>query len=409
MGVEWVPSYFTLIVMNSPENSDKSSMSCDYLRCYLEKLLGIPSTVGNDLVILRNGCQIFPSMLKDIRESQTSIEFLTFVYWKGDIAEEFADALSEKAREGLTVRVLLDAFGASSMDDKLVEAMKESGVIIKWFRPFSSLKLWRYDNRTHRKVLICDNRIGYTGGVGIAKEWEGDARNPEEWRETHVKVMGPAVDGLMGSFWDNWIEANPGDFPSFEGSAVEQAQAGDDRILVLRSISRDTGSDVANLMRGAISQARKSLWISTPYFVIDESMVDLLREKVRGGVDVKILLPGEHLDRRFEWFAAAKTFENLLEAGVRIYRYDKTMLHQKLMLIDGGMSILGSANFNQRSQRRDAEIVLCVFSESRYRELSKHFELDLESAHEEKEASWARRSVWKRVTERFVRIFKSQL
>ncbi|MGE9289637.1 MAG: phospholipase D-like domain-containing protein [Puniceicoccales bacterium] len=379
------------------------------LRCYLEKLLGIPATDGNELTFLRNGCEIFPAMLRAIEEATYSIEFLTFVYWKGEIAERFANALGKKAREGLKVRVLLDAFGASSMDKALVETMIREGVDVRWFRPFSSLKLWRYDNRTHRKVLVCDNRIGFTGGVGIAKEWEGDARNPDEWRETHVRVMGPAVDGLIGSFWDNWIEAGPGDFPTFSQYGGEQPKKGDDQILVLRSISRDTGSDVANMMRGVIRQARKSLWIATPYFVIEESMAELLCERAREGIGVRILLPGPHVDRRFEWYAAEKVFEKLLDAGVKIFRYDKTMMHQKLMLVDGELSIVGSANFNQRSQRRDAEIVMAVFSKSRHEELKRHYEEDLQYAHQEKEARWAHRSLWRRIVERFVRVFKSQL
>ncbi|MBC2603875.1 phospholipase D-like domain-containing protein [Puniceicoccus vermicola] len=395
--------------MTQAEPTHSSSDGIANHRCYLEKLLGIPSTEGNDLTFLRNGCEIFPAMLQDIEEAKHSIEFLTFVYWKGDIATEFATTLGKKAKQGLVVRVLLDSFGASSMDDGLVETMIEEGVDVRWFRPFSSMKIWRYDNRTHRKVLVCDNRVAYTGGVGIAKEWEGNARNPDEWRETHVRVEGPAVDGLIGSFWDNWIEAAPGDFPKFDTNGDDQPQKGEDQILVLRSISRDTGSDVANMMRGIIGQARKTLWIATPYFVIDEPMVDLLCEKAKEGVEVKILLPGPHLDRRFEWYAAAKTFESLLEGGVEIHRYDQTMMHQKLMLVDGETSIIGSANFNQRSQRRDAEIVIAVFSKSRHEELKGHFEEDLKHAHQENEGSWAHRPWWKRITERFVRAFKSQL
>ena len=379
------------------------------LRNYFERLLGIPATDGNDLRILRNGCQIFPAMLEDIEKAEHSIEFLTFVYWKGNIAQEFATALSKKAREGVTVRVLLDAFGASSMDQSLVDTMKAEGVDVRWFRPLSPLKLWRYDNRTHRKVLICDNRVGYTGGVGIAAEWEGDARNPDEWRETHIRIEGPAVDGLIGSFWDNWIEAGPEDFPSFDYPGGDQPRKGSDRILVLRSISRDTGSDVGNLMRGAIKKAQSSIWIATPYFVIEETMADLLCKRAKEGIQIRIMIPGEHVDRRFEWFAAEKIFEKLLKAGIEIYRYHKTMMHQKMFLLDNAVSILGSANFNQRSQRRDAEVVVALFSEERTEELREDFENDRRDAHQETEAKWAHRSLWRKVSEKFVRAFRSQL
>lgn len=166
----------------------------------LEQSLGIPFTSGNKVEILKNGIEIFPSMLEAIRNAKERVEFLTYVYWSGDIAEEFAAALSKKAQEGVEVYVILDSFGCASISDELISMMEESGVEIEWFRPVVRLKIWKSDNRTHRKVLICDGDVAFTGGVGIAEEWEGDARNENEWRETHFRIEGPAVYGLQAAF-----------------------------------------------------------------------------------------------------------------------------------------------------------------------------------------------------------------
>eukprot|EP00579_Thalassiosira_antarctica_P024091 CAMPEP_0201983240 /NCGR_PEP_ID=MMETSP0904-20121228/79643_1 /ASSEMBLY_ACC=CAM_ASM_000553 /TAXON_ID=420261 /ORGANISM="Thalassiosira antarctica, Strain CCMP982" /LENGTH=206 /DNA_ID=CAMNT_0048536305 /DNA_START=19 /DNA_END=635 /DNA_ORIENTATION=- len=173
----------------------------------LEQTIGVPFTEGNSVNILKNGNEIFPAMLKAISEAQETISFLTFVYWQGDIADEFAEFFSKKAKEGVQVKVLLDSYGAFPMRKELVDFMKESGVEVVWFRPLSRWKIWKMDNRTHRKVLICDGKIAFTGGVGIAEEWNGNAGNKNEWRDTHFKVEGPAVEGIKAAFIENWIEA----------------------------------------------------------------------------------------------------------------------------------------------------------------------------------------------------------
>ena len=185
-------------------------------RHYFETLLGVRFGGGNAVRLLRNGDEIFPAMLRAIDAAEHRIEFLTFVYWTGDIAQQFADALSAKAREGVTVRVLLDAFGAKKMPERWVKQMQAAGVSVRWFRPLRLLKPWSWDNRTHRKVLVCDQQIGFTGGVGIAREWEGNARHPGECRETHLEIRGPAVQQLAGAFWDNWLETEPNDGPPLD-------------------------------------------------------------------------------------------------------------------------------------------------------------------------------------------------
>ena len=179
----------------------------DVMRAQLVNLLGVPFTTGNEVIVLRNGDEIFPSMLQAIENAEHSIEFLTFVYWSGDIAVRFAEALSTRARDGVEVRVLLDSFGTWSMPRRLVRLMRSSGVEVRWFHPLLTWRVWTWNNRTHRKVLVCDGSIGFTGGVGIAKQWEGDARGPTEWRDTHFRFVGPAVRGLRAGVKPLGIEA----------------------------------------------------------------------------------------------------------------------------------------------------------------------------------------------------------
>ncbi|MDQ3030384.1 MAG: phospholipase D-like domain-containing protein, partial [Actinomycetota bacterium] len=187
-------------------NQQQRSTRLRRYRRTLEGLVGVPATEGNQVDVLRNGDEIFPAMLQAIREATSTVDITTYVYWTGDIAKHFAKALSDRSRDGVRVRVLLDAVGAHAMSAELGEQMKDAGCHLEWFRPPTTWKVWETNNRTHRKVLICDEEVAFIGGVGIAKEWEGDARNPEEWRDTHLRVRGPAVDGLRAAFVGNWAE-----------------------------------------------------------------------------------------------------------------------------------------------------------------------------------------------------------
>ena len=192
---------------DSPANPDVDPAS-RYRRA-LEGVIGVPATEGNRVDVLRNGDEIFPAMLEAIGGAEHTVDLLTFVYWKGEVGRAFADALAERARVGVRVRVLLDGWGARTIERSLVALLEESGVAVRWFRPLGRLHLGQFNHRTHRKVMIVDERVGFTGGVGIADEWQGDARNADEWRDTHFRVRGPAVDGLRSAFLDNWLETDP--------------------------------------------------------------------------------------------------------------------------------------------------------------------------------------------------------
>jgi cardiolipin synthase A/B len=364
----------------------------------LEALLGVPATEGNRLEILRNGVQIFPAMLDAIASAQHTVDMLTYVYWTGGIAERFASALAAAARRGVRVRLILDGFGAASMDRSLVNDMVDAGCLVEWFRPPTTWKLWEVDRRTHRKVLVCDEAVAFTGGVGIAEEWEGDARDPSEWRDTHVRITGPAVDGLRAAFVSDWMESG---HPLFDDTDrfPEQPQDGEAVVQVLRSPAQIGWNDLALAFEALIRLATRRLRITSAYFVPDERFLDLLVDAASRGVAVEILVPGEHAEHRIVQIAGEADYGPLLEAGVRIWHYERTMLHAKVLTVDGAVACIGSGNFDQRSMRLNDEANIVVLHPETVEVLDHHFDEDLTSSREIDAASWARRGPVQRAAE----------
>lgn len=373
---------------------------------FLEQALGIPFTTGNNVNMLNNGDEIFPAMLSAIEGSQKSIEFLTFVYWKGDVAVAFADALSQKAREGVTVRVLLDAFGSSDMDKSLVDKMRSSGVEVHLFREVSK-RLFRFDFRTHRKILICDGVVGFTGGVGIASEWEGDARNPEEWREIHFEIHGPAVRGLSAAFWDNWIEVDA--LPKPPLFVEDSHDPGTDLLQVVRSSSGSEANEAFKLLYTIIALSEKHLDIVTPYFVPQDELRTMICQKAREGVEVRLLIPGAYTDRRFERIEAARYFDSLLDAGVKIFLYQKTMIHTKLIISDDDLVMFGSLNFNRRSMSKDEEIGVVALSKELNSKLKSSYEADLQDSKLIDRSEWSGPGLSKILFHKIVTPFRAQM
>lgn len=378
------------------------------LQLHLEGILGIPFTNGNSIQSLRNGDQIFPAMLDAISGAKSSILFATYVYWTGDIASQFAHALATKARQGLTVDILLDSYGAKLMKQKLLDLMQEAGVNIRWFRPLASFRLHLLDNRTHRKILVVDGKTGFTGGVGIASQWSGDARNENEWRDTHFRITGPAVNGLRGAFFANWAET--GDLEIIRNrEPILQQENGGALIQVIRSTTSAGWSDIITLFHALVSSTKHSLKISTAYFVVSEKMQGMLIECAKRGVKIDILIPGEHADQRLSKIAGQKMFGELLEAGIRIYQYQPTMLHTKIIIVDDELVCIGSPNFNQRSAAKDEEIALCVMSDDLLKTLNKDFNEDIQKAEPYNLERWQNRSYWQRTKEHLATLLKRQL
>ncbi len=381
----------------------------------MESVLGYPFTQGNKVDVLRNGDEIFPAMLEAIAAARRRIEFLTFVYWTGDIAQVFADALSAKAREGVEVLVVLDGFGARPMNPKCLDQMEQAGVEVRWFRPLPRLRVWQSDNRTHRKLLILDGRVGFTGGVGVAAEWEGSAQDEDHWRDSHFRFTGPVVAGLRAAFYEDWIESGGDLAPMFSVAPTPaRARPGVDATGGVLAQVAPAGAAVgqnavARLHEGLVRLARERLRIVTPYFSPDEDMARLLEETCRRGVQVEIMIPGPVIDKRLSELASAEHWSGLLKAGATIWRYQPTMLHAKLITVDRRLACVGSANFNQRSRLKDHEVAVNLLDAPLCAELDAHFDEDVEKCERLSLNGWRKRGIFRRALEKVSRPFQPEV
>ncbi|MFD7389009.1 phosphatidylserine/phosphatidylglycerophosphate/cardiolipin synthase family protein [Streptomyces sp. NPDC059852] len=368
------------------------------LRRRLERLIGVAATEGNTLVPLRNGDEIFPAMLGAIRRAEHTIDMMTFVYWKGQIARDFAVALAGRAHAGVRVRLLLDGFGAKEIEGRLLELMSSAGVEIAWFRKPVWLSPFKQNHRCHRKALIVDEHTAFTGGVGIAEEWCGDARNPSEWRDTHVQVRGPAVDGIAAAFAQNWAECHEELFDERD-RFTPHPQEGSSVVQVVRGSASIGWQDMQTLIRVMLTSAEERFRLATAYFAPDDYFIDLLCRTARRGVRVEILLPGPHTDQRACQLAGQQHYTRLLEAGVHIRQYQPTMMHAKIITVDSVATLIGSTNFNRRSMDHDEEVMLAVLDEDFTAKLDRDFDADLERSVEIDLRRWRRRAAAQRVKE----------
>jgi cardiolipin synthase len=396
----------TLQATRDPRGSEERISD---IRRVLEGVIGVPATEGNLVDMLVNGDRIFPAMLEAIGEAERTVDLLTFVYWRGTIGTRFAEALSDKARSGVRVRVLLDAWGCSSIEPTLISEMEDAGVRIRWFRPLRRLQPTKVNHRTHRKVMIVDEEVGFTGGVGIADEWSGDARNEDEWRDTHFRVRGPAVDGLRAAFLDNWLETDPELLDAAIDRFPDQPQPGRAVIQCVRGASEMGWSDISTLLLALLQLAEERVRITTAYFVPDDELIERLCGASDRGVAVEILLPGPHGDKRFVQLAGQAVYERLLEHDVRIWHFQPSMLHAKVMTVDGLVANIGSANFNARSTELDEEVNLVALDPDVVRVLDRQFDEDLERSEEIEPGRWEDRSLGRRVLEGLTRPLRHKM
>ena len=371
-------------------------------------LLGPGVLGGNEVTDLQNGDQIFPAMLAAIRAAQRTVTFETYIYWSGDIGQQFADALSERARAGVKVHVLLDWVGSAKMDDSYLAEMQRAGVQIEKFHKPHWYNLARLNNRTHRKLLVVDGKVGFTGGVGIAPQWTGQAQDPEHWRDTHYQVRGPAVAHMQATFLDNWLKVTGrvlhGDdyFPPLAPVGPHRAQ--------MFSSSPSSGSESMQLMyHMAIAAAERSIDLSAAYFVPDELTRRLLAEALQRGVRLRIVTPGEHTDTETVKAASRGTWGPLLASGAEIYAYGPTMYHCKVMIVDQRMVSVGSTNFDNRSFRLNDEANLNVYDEAFAQRQTVVFEQDIARSHRVTHAEWLDRPWTEKLGEKAAGLLESQL
>ena len=385
--------------MTPARDDDAPADPAGHFRRTIEGIIGVPATEGNRIDVLRNGDEIFPAMLDAIGNARRTIDLLTFVYWDGKIGREFAYALADRAKTGARVRVLLDAWGARPINKSMVELMEHAGATIRWFRPLHRFRPDQVNHRTHRKVMIVDEEMGFTGGVGIADEWLGNARNEREWRDTHFRVRGAAVDGLRAAFLENWAETSPELFDEKFDRFPDQAKPGPTVVQCVRGASEFGHSDIFTLFRTLCQLAQHRIRIATAYFAPNAEILARLAGAAQRGVEVDLLLPGPHADKRFVQLAAEADYRALLEAGVRIWAFQPSMLHAKVMTVDGMLASIGSANLNSRSTELDEEINLVAIDRTLVSILDSHFDEDLARSTRIESQEWEHRSVLQRVAE----------
>ncbi|MBE7940824.1 MULTISPECIES: phospholipase D-like domain-containing protein [Ramlibacter] len=361
-------------------------------------MLGPAIAEGNQATVLLNGDQIFPAMLEAIRGARQSILFETYIYWSGDIGREFAQALAERARAGVPVHVLLDWVGSQKIDDVLLQLMRSAGVQVRYFHPLRWYNLGRLNNRTHRKLMVVDGRVGFTGGVGIAPEWTGHAQDPRHWRDTHVRVEGPVVAQMEAVILDNWAKTT-GEVLHGAAYFPPLAPVGSERAQMFASSPQGGSESMLLMVLLAISAAEQSIDISNSYFVPDDVTRRALVAAVRRGVRVRIITPGPVMDAETVRRASRGLWGELLEAGVQIYEYQPTMFHCKAMVVDGLLSSIGSTNFDERSFRLNDEANLNVYDAGFAQQQQAVFEDDLKHSRRITLAQWQARPWREKVKE----------
>lgn len=390
-------------IVDSPYGTDEPQ----FLRS-MNALLGSPLVAGNTVTELLNGDQIFPAMLDGIRSAQRTITFESFIYWSGDIGQRFADAISERARAGVKVRILLDWVGSVRMETRLIDQLRAAGCELERYHALKWYHLTRINNRTHRKVLVIDGHTGFTGGVGIGDEWQGNAQDPQHWRDTHFKVTGPVVAQMQAVFMSNWIkvrakvEHTEDFFPALAPTGTVMAQ--------MFFSSPDDGSESMRLMYLlSIAAARRTLTLEQSYFVPDELVTQMIVAAAKRGVRVEVVVPGEHTDTPHVRQASRAHWGPLLEAGVKIMEYQPTNLHAKVMVVDGLWSSVGSTNFDNRAFRLNDEANLNVFDAAFARQMERTIAADKAQSREITLEEWRNRSWKTKLGDHFWSLFRTQL
>lgn len=386
---------------------DVSAVRSPQFRKDLSSVLGAPLVAHNRVVDLEDGDQIFPTMLAAIRGAQHSVNFEDYIYSSGRVSKKFVDALTERARAGVAVRVLVDWVGASRMDGDVVTRLRSAGVKFEYFHPLRFQTLADLNNRTHRRLLIVDGRIAFTGGVGIADKWSGDARRGNHWRDMEFQVTGPLVARFQGAFEDHWISTTgkvllgPTFYPPLESQGNVDAQ-------VFVSSPGGGKDDMQLLFLMAIEGARRSIDVEAGYFIPDALAIDALKHAMARGVTVRLLVPGEHVESNFVQGAGRTTWATLLKSGAQLYRYQPARLHCKMMIVDGYLTIVGSTNFDDRSFKLNDEDALNVFDQAFASHMTDVFENDLTQSRQVTWSQWQQRPRLQRLHDWFAGLFASQ-
>src|SRR6185369_16893657 len=315
-----------------------------------------------------------------------------YIYWKGEIGMRFANALAERRRAGVEVKLLLDAVGSSTIGKEILKVLKDNHCDVVWYNPLRLRTLGHYNNRTHRKSLMVDGRIAFTGGAGIADHWTGNAQDPQHWRDIQISVEGPAAFGLQTGFAQNWLDTT-GELIAGEGYFPVCDEAGPTGVQTILSTPESGSSAVRTMYYLSIVSARERIFIANPYFIPDDAAVEILVEAKQRGVDLKIMVAGIYNDMRLSRYSSIHLYGKLLKAGIEIYEYNRTMMHQKTMVVDSVWSTVGTANFDNRSFALNEESNVCVHDRAFAEELERIFADDLKYCVRVSLDRWCRRGL----------------
>ena len=366
---------------------------------YVAALVGADVSDGNRFTVLTNGDQIFPPMLDAINRAKRRVVFESYIFKTGEMAEAFTRAFETAARRGVRVHLVIDAVGGNGIDDAHVKRLEDAGCQLAKFNSPAWYSLEELNYRTHRKILVVDGEVAFTGGVGIDDQWKGNAQDKDHWRDTQVQIVGPLARLIEGGFYENFVEAAGEVTPLLDEPRPPLDTEG--AAIVVRSSPTGGSNDLKRLYLLSVASARRTLDITTPYFVTDESTRWALEEAVRRGVKVRLLLEGDLTDAMPVKYASRHHYEQLLELGVEIYEYQPTMMHTKALVVDGVWSIFGSANFDNRSLELNDELNVAVASPSLAARLLADMEHDLKASRRLELETWRKRPLLSKVREQF--------
>jgi cardiolipin synthase len=365
----------------------------------LEAYASAPIVGGNRVDILLNGEQTFPAQLEAIRSATRTITYAQYFYADGPIAREIAEALAERCRHGVGVNVLLDSFGSIGIPGEYVDQMRDAGCHVAWFRPLH--RLWpggKSVNRNHRRSLVVDGRIAFTGGSGVSRKWMGNGRIPDHWRDTDVRIEGPAVNYIQGAFAETWLETTGMVLGGEEYFPAATTPKGQVHVQVVRSSPAGGTFAIYTAFLLALASARESILVTNPYFVLDDKMTEALLDARKRGVRVRVLVPGK-IDHNLVRQASRAGFGGLLQAGIEIYEYRSGLLHAKTMVIDGVWATIGSTNLDNVSFAVNDELNAIIYNRAVAQRLAQVFEEDLAHAHRITYEAWKDRGLTERLIE----------
>jgi cardiolipin synthase len=379
---------------------------------------GVPLLVCNRIDILHNGDEFYPVMLEEIGRAQSSITIEAYIYWAGEIGRRFAETLAAKASEGIPVKILLDSVGSATIGSEILETLEKGGCQLAWYNRIRWYTIGQFNHRTHRKSLIIDGRVGFTGGAGIADVWLGNAQSPEHWRDTQIRITGPAVTPLQTGFAQNWLKTT-GEllsgatyYPDHDREQEPPSHGFTRTGLSVQTVmsSPESGASSVRLMHYLpIVCARRSIYISNPYFVPDQAAIDTLVEARQRGVEVRIMVAGRHNDTWLARQYSRRLYGPLLRAGIQILEYNKTFMHQKTMVIDGLWVSIGTTNFDNRSFAHNEETSVCIKDADLAAFMEHTFRADMRACDRVELEAWQKRGLLTKSLEAVASLLEAQV